>query len=41
MGKEFIPLERDDDAKEFMKDHKGQSTLSFKEINYETVKGLD
>ena len=41
MGKELIPLGKDGDAKEFMKDHKGQSTLRFKEIKYETVKALD
>ena len=41
MGKELIPLQKEADAKEFMKDHKGQSTLRFKEITYEMVKGLD
>jgi len=30
MGKELIPLEKEADAKEFMKDHKGQSILRFK-----------
>src|SRR4030042_4022641 len=41
MGKELIPLEKEADAKEFMKDHKGQSTLKFKDITYEIIKGLD
>ena|SRR4030043_1101854 len=41
MGKELIPLEKEDDAKEFMKDHKGQSILKFKDITYEIIKGLD
>jgi len=41
MGKELIPLEKEADAKEFMKDHKGQSILRFKDITYEVIKGLD
>ena len=41
MGKELIPLEKEADAKGFMKDHKGQSTLKFKDITYEVIKGLD
>jgi nitrous oxide reductase accessory protein NosL len=41
MGKELIPLEKEDDAKEFMKDHKGQSILKFQDITYEIIKDLD
>jgi nitrous oxide reductase accessory protein NosL len=41
MGKELIPLEKEADAKEFMKDHKGQSILRFKDITLETLKGLE
>ena len=41
MGRELIPLEKEADAKEFMKDHKGKSILKFKEISYEAVKSLD
>ena len=41
MGKELIPLEKEAYAKEFMKDHKGQSILRFKDITYEVIKGLD
>jgi len=41
MGKELIPLEKEADAKEFMKDHKGQSILRFKGITYQIIKGLD
>jgi nitrous oxide reductase accessory protein NosL len=41
MGRELIPFEKEADAKEFMKDHQGKSTLRFKEITYEIVKGLD
>jgi copper chaperone NosL len=41
MGKELIPFEKKEDALEFMKDHKGQRTLTFKEITPEIVKSLD
>ena len=41
MGRELIPFEKEADAREFMKDHKGKSIMKFKEITYETVKGLD
>lgn len=41
MGKELIPLEKEGDAKEFMKDHKGKSLLRFRDITQEMVKGLD
>ena len=41
MGKELIPLEKEADAKEFMKDHKGQSILKFKGITNEIINGLD
>ncbi|NTU43317.1 MAG: nitrous oxide reductase accessory protein NosL [Nitrospirales bacterium] len=32
MGKELIPFSREEEAKEFMKDHKGQRILRFKDI---------
>jgi nitrous oxide reductase accessory protein NosL len=41
MGKELIPFEREADAREFMKDHKGKSMLRFKKVTAETIKGLD
>jgi len=41
MGNELIPLDKEADAKEFMKDHKGQSILRFKGITYQIIKGLD
>ena len=41
MGKELIPFEKEADAKEFLKDHKGQSFLKFRDITHETIKGLD
>ena len=41
MGRELIPFEKEGDAKEFMKDHKGKSVLRFKEVTDEIVKRLD
>jgi len=41
MGKELIPFEKEADAKEFMKDHKGKSLLKFKEVTMELIKQLD
>ncbi|BCB97037.1 nitrous oxide reductase accessory protein NosL [Dissulfurispira thermophila] len=32
MGKEFIPFEAEDDAKVFLKDHKGDRIIKFKDI---------
>lgn len=41
MGKELIPFEKEADAKEFMKDHKGKKILLFKNITTEVLKTLD
>jgi len=41
MGKELIPFETEGDAKEFMKDHKGQSILRFKDVTHEMIRLLD
>ena len=41
MGRELVPVEKETDAREFMKDHKGKSILRFKEITLETIKGLE
>jgi copper chaperone NosL len=41
MGRELIPVEKETDAREFMKDHRGKSILRFKEITLETIKGLE
>jgi copper chaperone NosL len=41
MGRELIPFEKEADAKEFMKDHKGQSMLRFTEVTVDTLKKLD
>lgn len=40
MGKELIPFEKKDDANTFLKDHKGERILQFKEITPEIVKKL-
>jgi copper chaperone NosL len=41
MGKELIPFGKEEGAKEFMKDHKGQSLLKFKDVTSEMIKSLD
>ncbi len=41
MGKELIPLLKEADANEFMKDHKGKVLLEFKGVTADVVKQLD
>lgn len=41
MGKELIPFQILDDAKEFMKDHKGKRILKFNEIDEKILKELN
>jgi nitrous oxide reductase accessory protein NosL len=41
MGRELIPFEKEADAKEFMKDHKGKTLLRFKDVTMEVIKQLD
>lgn len=41
MGRELIPFEKEADAKEFMKDHKGQSLLRFTDVTADILRGLD
>jgi nitrous oxide reductase accessory protein NosL len=41
MGKELIPFEKEDSAKEFMQDHKGKAVLTFERIDPALVKSLD
>lgn len=41
MGRELIPFEKKDDAREFMKDHSGKSLMTFKEVTFSLVKSLD
>lgn len=41
MGRELIPFEKEDDASQFVKDHKGKAVYKFENINHDIVKGLD
>ena len=41
MGKELIPFEKEAEAQEFMKDHKGKTVLPFGLIDLSLVMGLD
>jgi len=41
MGKELIPMAKESDAKEFMKDHKGQRMFKFSEVTKEVTNSLD
>ncbi len=41
MGKELIPFAREEDAREFLKDHRGEEILTFERIDPETLKRLD
>ena len=41
MGKELIPFEKEAEAQEFMKDHKGKAVLPFGQIDLSLVMGLD
>jgi copper chaperone NosL len=41
MGRELIPFEKESDAAEFLKDHKGKSVVKFRQITPEVIKALD
>jgi nitrous oxide reductase accessory protein NosL len=41
MGRELIPFSKAEDAREFMKDHKGKAILRFRDVTPEVLKGLD
>ncbi len=41
MGRELIPFITAEEAKEFMKDHKGRAVLTFKDVTPDVLKGLD
>jgi copper chaperone NosL len=41
MGKELVPFEKEEDAREFLRDHKGKTLLRFQDINSDVMKGLD
>jgi nitrous oxide reductase accessory protein NosL len=41
MGHEPIPFEKESDAKQFMKEHKGRRLLKFQEITPKVIRSLD
>jgi nitrous oxide reductase accessory protein NosL len=41
MGRELIPLGKEAEAKEFLKDHKGRSLLRFDEVTPDVLKEID
>lgn len=41
MGRELIPFGKEDEAREFLKDHKGKTLLRFGEITPAVIRGLD
>ncbi|MBA3998871.1 MAG: nitrous oxide reductase accessory protein NosL [Candidatus Accumulibacter sp.] len=41
MGHEFVPLETQADAEEFLKEHKGKRIVSFEQISAELASALD
>jgi len=41
MGRELIPFEKEADAREFLKDHKGKAVLRFQDISKDVMKELD
>jgi nitrous oxide reductase accessory protein NosL len=41
MGRELIPLEKEKEARGFMKDHEGKTLLRFQDVSGSIIKGLD
>jgi copper chaperone NosL len=41
MGRELIPLEKEDEAKEFLNDHRGARIIRFSEATAEVIRTLD
>ena len=41
MGKELVPFEREQDAREFLKDHGGKKVLRFPDVTPEVMKELE
>jgi nitrous oxide reductase accessory protein NosL len=41
MGQELIPFEKEAEAGEFLKDHRGERILTFRDITPDVIKGLD
>ena len=40
MGRELLPFATMDEAREFMRDHKGRAALRFQEVSKDTLQGL-
>jgi len=40
MGKELVPFGREQDARQFLKDHKGKSLLRFGEVTKDVLEAL-
>ena len=41
MGHQFVPFEKEADAKKFMGEHKGKQIVKFKDVTLELIKSLD
>lgn len=41
MGKELVPFATEAGARDFLKDHRGQKVLPFREITLDTLKGME
>jgi len=41
MGRELIPLALEDDAREFLRDHRGKRILRFNDVTREVIRNLD
>jgi copper chaperone NosL len=41
MGRELIPFEKEGDAKEFLKDHKGKKLVLFNQVTALMLRGMD
>ena len=41
MGRELIPFEKESDAREFLKDHKGRSMVRFRQVTAATLSAMD
>ena len=41
MGNEPLPFEKDDDAKKFMKEHKGKKIIRFNDVDMKLINQLD
>ncbi len=40
MGRELVPFERENDAEEFLRDHKGKAVIRFEDVDAGVLKGM-